>query len=366
MTSASLKVTPGLVIQQSAGFTTERESLERELVARSIMLPLPQRAEWQRSHGSTDTLMLVLRYSNGLPVHALAASIARSRALPGHRVYRVERLGSGGADADTRLISALESVAREDPLALRLSVEVFERNQESRHGLLRALSASGFKRSKQPRRYTHTLAVDLGQSRDLLLAGLKQNTRRKIRLPEKRGLKIMPVLDSALAPRVGELTTRVFERRHAKAPALPWDRIIEFSACRPNLSRLVGLFDPSASGTDQLVAFAWGCSHGSYVTYEAGASTARIDLRKTPLSYAPIWDLIAWAKTETAAEWFDLGGVAFGPDGEARDGIAEFKSHLSEDLIEVGDEWTLEPHPARAKLARAVGRAAQWATTLRK
>lgn len=364
--STPVRAIPRVIVQQAVGYTTERQRLERELLDRSINLPLPQRAEWQRAHGVAESVMLVLRNDDGEPVHALAAGIAKSRALPGHRVYRVQRLGSGGVEADAALISALESVVRQDPLALRVSVEVFERNSASRRHLIQALSASGFNRSERPRMYTHTLALDLGQPQEVLLAGLKQNTRRKIRLPERRGLKIMPVLDPALAPRLLELTTHVFESRQAAAPALPWDRIIEFSASQPALSRVVGLFHPSSSGSDQLVAFAWGCSHGSYATYEAGASTAQADLRKIPLSYAPIWDLIVWAKTEASAEWFDLGGVSFGQDGDARDGISEFKRHLSEDLIEVGDEWTLEPHPARATLAVALGRAAQWAAALRK
>jgi lipid II:glycine glycyltransferase (peptidoglycan interpeptide bridge formation enzyme) len=113
-----------------------------------------------------------------------------------------------------------------------------------------------------------------------------------------------------------------------------------------------------------LVGFAWGCSHGTYATYEAGASSPREDLRKTPLSYAPIWDLVTWASSETTAQWFDLGGVSLGGDDDTQSGISEFKRHLSEDLIEVGGEWTLEPHPTRAAIALALGRAAQWASGL--
>lgn len=366
ITSISLGATANVVVQQALGFTAERQRLERELLTRSIMLPLPQRAEWQRAHGLGNGVMLVLRNGAGLPAHALAASIAVSRALPGHRVYRVQRLGSGGADADARLIAELASLVRRDPLAIRVTVEVFERNKRLREGLLQALSASGFMRASQPRSYTHTLAIELGLPQEMLLAKLKQNTRRKIRLPERRGLQITPVLDPALAPRLRELTIDVFRRRNAAAPPLPWNHIIEFSAAQPSLSRLAGLFDPSVSGAHQLVAFAWGCSHGSYATYEAGASAARADLRKTPLSYAPIWDLIGWASSETSAKWFDLGGVIFGQDSDREDGISEFKRHLSEDLIEVGDEWILEPHPARARLAGVVSRAAKWAVNLRK
>lgn len=365
--SSAILFQPGTrgAVQRTAGFTPERESVERELVANSILLPLPQRAQWQRAHGIANSLLLVLRDIHGRPVHALAASIATSRALPGHRVYRVQRLGSGGAEADTRLLSELGSLARRDPLALRVCVEVFERNQESRRILVAALSASGFNRSRRPRMYTHTLAIDLGLPRESLLARLKQNTRRKIRLPQRRGLRLMPVLDPALAPRLHELTRRVFERRNADAPVVPWERVIEFSASQPSLSRLAGLYDPSAPRAEQLVAFAWGCAHGSYATYEAGASAGRGDLKRLPLSYAPIWDLIAWATSETTAGWFDLGGVSVGAGDDARDGISEFKRHLSEQLVEVGGEWTLEPHPARATLALALSKAAQWASTLK-
>src|SRR5690242_17168566 len=132
-----------LLVQKAAGFTAERESIERELLAMSIALPLTQCAAWQQVNGLANSVMVVLRDNAGRPVHALTASIAASRALPAHRVYRVQRLGSRGEHADAALISALERLARQDPLALRVTVEVFERNQHQRLALTQALSASG-------------------------------------------------------------------------------------------------------------------------------------------------------------------------------------------------------------------------------
>jgi lipid II:glycine glycyltransferase (peptidoglycan interpeptide bridge formation enzyme) len=115
------------------------------------------------------------------------------------------------------------------------------------------------------------------------------------------------------------------------------------------------------TGVESLVAFAWGCLHGDYVTYEAGAATRTQATGNLALAYAPLWDLVAWARGLGAA-WFDFGGVSMGTAGDAHDplgGIADFKRFFCNEVISVGEDWVLEPRPARAFLARAVRAAAR-------
>jgi lipid II:glycine glycyltransferase (peptidoglycan interpeptide bridge formation enzyme) len=101
------------------------------------------------------------------------------------------------------------------------------------------------------------------------------------------------------------------------------------------------------------VSFAWGINHGSHVTYEAGASARRKDVGNFPLGYAPMWDLVTWAK-ESACRWFDFGGITSGDRSSQDDpfgGISSFKRSFSDEVVEVGEEWALHPNPVRTSIA---------------
>jgi hypothetical protein len=357
-----------LSIQQVVGYSAERVELERSLIDRGVVTPVPQRADWQQANGYADTVLLVVRENNDVPVGLIGAGITTSRALPGHRIYRVERFSSCGSErADREMLSALTSLARRDPVCLRVVIEVFERDAQARLRICRRLAKLGFTRSPSPRNYKNTLALDLGRSTDEIFAGLHRTARRHIRAPGKRGLELHPITDPAFAPRLDALIRETYDRTHTPPDAKPWRRVIELSATNPTVSRVIGLFDGGGRTPENLVAFAWGCAHGSHVTYEAGASCRRPELGSTSLGYAPLWDLIVWAREHTSATWFDLGGVKGGLEahGGELDGVSEFKRYFSRESVDVGDEWMMEPLRARAALARAISAAASWVLRVR-
>jgi hypothetical protein len=358
-----------LSIQQVAGYSQERLELERSLTDRGVVSPVPQRANWQRANGYADTVLVVVRdQATNAPVGVIGAGITMSRALPGHRIYRVERLGSCGSErADREMLGALTTLARRDPVCLRLVVEVFERNPDARLRLCRRLVKLGFTRSPSPRNYQNTLALDLQRSTDEIFAGLHRTARRHIRAPGKRGLELHPIVDPSFAPRLEALIRETYDRTDTPPDPKPWHRIIELSAANPSVSRIIGLFDGHGRAPENLVAFAWGCAHGPHVTYEAGASCRRPELGSTSLGYAPLWDLITWAREHTAATWFDLGGAKGGvdPHGDELDGIYEFKRYFSRESVDVGDEWVMEPLRGRAAIARVISAAATWVLRLR-
>jgi hypothetical protein len=359
---------PSLSIQQLAGYSPERIELERTLLSRGVVSPVPQRADWQQANGYADTVLLVVRDESGSPVGVIGAGITTSRALPGHRIYRVERLSSCGSErADREMLGALTALARRDPVCLRVVIEVFERDAQTRVRLCRRLAKLGFTRAPSPRNYKNTLAIDLSRSSDDIFAGLHRTARRHIRAPGKRGLELHPITDPAFAPRLEALIRETYDRTHAPPDAKPWRRVIELSATNASVSRIIGLFDGKGRTPENLVAFAWGCAHGSHVTYEAGASCRRRDLGSTSLGYAPLWDLITWAREQTSATWFDLGGVKGGIESHSDelDGIYEFKRYFSRESVDVGDEWVLEPLRTRAAIARAISAAAGWVLRLR-
>ena len=342
-------------VETLGGFTVARDDTECDLADIGIHLPIPQRAAWQRDWGASDTRLLIARDGAHRPLAAVSASITRIRALPGHRVYRVERwMRSAHEHADRILVAALKHAARRDPLCLRVSVQPFSFAPDGLAQSTGHLAGLGFARVAVPRMYNKTLMIDLAPAEDALFARLHATARRHVRAPGKKGLVLRPIIDPALADRLAVLYDETFRRSGTVAERLPWKRILERSSATPDESRVVGLFDDASPNAHALVAFAWGTCHGTYATYDAGASARRPDLGNTPLGYAPLWDLVAWARRLPLVTRFDLGGVSTGGEGDPLDGITEFKRYFSNSVVDVSEEWAFEPAPLRAALARVV------------
>jgi hypothetical protein len=278
-----------------------------------------------------------------------------------HFIYRVERLASCETERDdTALLKAIIDAAHSDRFCIRLHLGVFEPDASRRQRLGTVLGESGFVRAQQPESYRRTPSLDLQMSEEELFAGLASSARRNVRLPAKRGFQLVALDDPAYGAKLTELMEESFRRTAGTAISLPWQTILSRSRRSPNRSRVVGLFKPNDFSPGGLVAFAWGCVNGNYVTYEAGASTRQQGLGNLPLAYAPLWDLITWAK-RIGAKWFDFGGVSAAGESAPDDplgGITDFKRFFCERIIEVRDEWILEPRPYRAMIARTVSAAA--------
>jgi len=350
-----------LRVQRILGYGAVRDAAELDLGAHHVARPLSYVAAWQQAFGVAKSIALVARDGNDRARGAIVASIGASRALPGHSIYRIERM-PGIVDAELRhqLIAALMRSANNDSRCLRVVIEIFERDGGARAALANTLAAAGFSRVKQSRMYMHTLAVNLCRDERALFASLHSTARYNVRAAVKRGLVVRPISDVSLATQLRALSLETYKRRRALDDALPWERIIALSTSQPASSHLIGVFDETAPVNAQLVAYAWGCAHGSYASYEAGASARRPELGNTPLGYAPLWELIRWARNLAGVEWFDLGGINAAGALDSLAGISRFKRYFSDEAVEVGAEWSLEPHPARAAVARAIKHAATW------
>jgi len=343
------------------GFGTARDAAEHDLESKGIVLPFPQRGEWHEAIGHSSSALVVASDTDGRARAAAGIGIGRSRALPLHRIYRVERLGSSPTDADdSALLKAIADAAHSDRLCIRLHLGIFEPDAERRQRLGTVLGSAGFVRAQQPESYRRTPSLDLEASEEVLFSKLAASARRNVRVPSKRGLQLLPIDDPSYAGRLTELLEESFRRTGGSPVPLPWQTILQRSGRSPHRSRVVGLFKPEEISPSSLVAFAWGCVNGNYVTYEAGAASRQEGLGNMPLAYAPLWDLIAWAR-RIGAKWFDFGGVSAVGESATDDplgGITDFKKFFCERIIEVRDEWTLEPRPLRATIARAVSAAA--------
>ena len=128
---------------------------------------------------------------------------AASRALPGFRLLRVERFGEGVPRAHwAAAVRALAEVARQEPRVLRVSVEVFSRDDNARATLGELLAQNDFVRAPTTRNWGRTFALDLQPSEDELFGSFSPTVRRAIRsvakLPVRLSVPEMQVLPTVL------------------------------------------------------------------------------------------------------------------------------------------------------------------------
>ena len=348
-------------LRHVVGFGPARNAAERQLEDAGLVLPFSQRAEWLQAVGYQNSALFIVDCDERAQA-AIGIGIGHSRSLPGHLIYRVDRVGasvSGEADAD--LLEGIRDATFADRRCIRLQVEVFEREPELRERLASTLQGLGFVRAPHTASYLRTPCLDLGPSEEALFAKVAASARRNVRAPAKRGFQLRTVEDPAYINRLEELIEEVFSRTGGTTREFPWAAILRASRASPNRSRVIGLFAPNDNGPSGLLAFAWGCVNGNYVTYDAGASTRNHDLGNMPLAYAPLWDLIAWAK-RIGATWFDFGGVSTttaAPTDDPLGGISDFKRFFCERIVDVGEDWILEPRPIRAMIARTFSAAVE-------
>jgi len=337
------------------------EEAERQLSLQGAPLPLWHRSVWLRAHPNDQNWFVAVRDVSGRCVCGFAVAVTHSRALPGHSLLRVERFGSAvDAAARNAGLAALSALARGQPRILRVYLGVFSREPGVRDQVARTALALGFRGSHAPRGYAQTVVIDVDHDEAELLAGFHGSARRNIREVTKRTLEIRPITDRAFAPRMHALLAETMGRTGGSYRAADWQAILDLSRDHPALSRVVGTFRTDSSCPNALLAFAWACSHGDHVEYRASAST-RVPGDRTSLAYALVWDLIRWAH-QSGAKWFDFGGVTAGQHGSSDPlgGISDFKRSFSDRVAVVGEEWLLEPHPLRAKVAQVLSQTRGW------
>jgi hypothetical protein len=331
------------------------KQVEDELISAGVPLPLFHRSAWAEHNHRSRHRLLTVHDSRDRSHPSVAIQVDGSRILFRHRHLRVLRFGHGlPRSAWEPIIAALASLARIDARVLRLSVNIFSR--EHRGDIAALLAKHGFEKQAQSHSYQHTLTIDLRRNEDEILQGLHKTARKNLRSAEKSSLFVRPLTDGIYAGRIGQLQSASMSRTGGTYAKPDWNSILELSRLHPELSRVIGLFPSDTElHPDNLVGFGWGCMHGDHGEYRA-AGTTRLPHLRLPLSYPLLWNLILWTKQQ-GASWFDLGGVTL--DSSANDplvGISDFKRYFSRTVEEVGEEWTLKPHPARYHLATLIGR----------
>ena len=342
--------------------STEWEACERSLATAGVRLPLPHRAGWTLARRGVESRFLALRAPDGGYAGGFGVYAAASRALPGFRLLRVERLGEAVARTEWgAAVAALAEVARRGPRVLRLSVEVFSRDGETRARFGELLAEAGFARAAT-RNWDTTLAIDLRLDESQLFASFAPLARRAIRSAAKLPVQVRVIDDPRLGDRLEALSRETLDRTGGRYEALwDWAGVMALSRRVPDAARLVGLFRTDREGPDALLGFAWGWWNGQSASYFAGASSRPSDLGRVFIGHPLMWDLVMWAK-RAGATWFDLGGVTTGTlaSGDPLGGISDFKRLFSKETVAVAEDWVLNPHALPARLAAAVSGCAAW------
>jgi hypothetical protein len=347
-------------VQWFHGISPERERRERELLSAGCPLPARARSSWARAFPRINTSLLVVEGAGG--THG-AVCIERhgSRALPGHHIVRVFRVGAAlPPEVADAAIEALVDSVRKDSRALRVHLELFSTDPAVRARLGEIAEAHGFVRLPEVTSYEYTLMTELGgRDNATHLASLSQGVRQNIRALARYPVELRLIQDESHSPRMNVLMRETLARTGASHQERDYGSTIRLAVMEPGLVRLVGLYrTDGVEGGDALIAFALGLNNVDHVAYDIGASARVPDFKNVSLGYPLLWDLISWAR-DTGAVWFDYGGVpAHDSEGEARLGrISDFKRRFEKNMVRVSDEWGLTPHPARAAAARFVSQA---------
>ena len=363
MAAPNSATAPAVRVEVLPEGSPDREACERALAIEGVRLPLPHRIGWPQARRGVASLLVALREPDGRCAAAFGMYSAASRALPGFRLLRVERFGEGVPRAHwAAAVRALAEVARQEPRVLRVSVEVFSRDDNARATLGELLAQNDFVRAPTTRNWGRTFALDLQPSEDELFGSFSPTVRRAIRSVAKLPVQVRSLDDRRLGRRLDALSSETFARTGARYQEVwDWEGVIELSRRVPDASRLVGLFRSDREGPDALLGFAWGWWNGQSVSYFAGASSRPSDLPGVGIVHPLFWDLILWAK-RAGATWFDLGGATDGTasSGDPLGGISEFKRRFSKETVDVAEDWNFEPHAFPARVAALVSTGAAW------
>lgn len=334
------------------GLGADRTKAERELIEAGIPLPTSHRIVWAEHLLRWDPWFLLLRQESGRVCGGFAIEQVRTRAMPGHVLLRVRRFGGSlPIEVCTVALESLNEIVRKHRRILRLEIQIFSRDH--REEIAAAARELGFQKREPPTAYRQTLSVDLRPSEQEIFASLGKSAQKRVKETLKKSLRSVVLTDPIYADQIEELQQEALRKTNGHIAPEDWVGVIKMSKERPDLSQVFGLFLSDDFAPENMRAFGWVCNHGDNGEYRAAGSSRRGDVR-IPFSYLLVWDMIRWSK-KTGAEWFDMGGVVLGgPEGSAFEGISEFKSYFTKNLIEVGEEWIVEPSPIRARIAERV------------
>ena len=208
------------------------------------------------------------------------------------------------------------------------------------------LEKRGWRFSAEQIQFRNSIQLDLRLSADELLSAMSQNTRRKVRTAEKRGVVIRQVGLEALealyalyqttAQRDGFLIRPLDYYRHA------WQSFMQAGMATAFMAELDGT--PIAA----VIIYAF----GQTAWYFYGASSN--EGRDTMPNYALQWAAMQWAQTNGYTIYDMWGAPDVFDETDRLWGVYEFKRGFRGQVVRTLGAWDYAPYPALYALYRAV------------
>lgn len=200
-----------------------------------------------------------------------------------------------------------------------------------------ALRERGWRFSGDQVQFRNTLKLDLTRSEDDLLAAMSQNTRRKIRVAEKKGVTIRPA-GVADIPTLYALYQTTGERdafliRPPDYYELAWRSFMEAGLAHALLAEVEGC--PIA----HVILFRF----GSVCWYFYGASSN--EERERMPNYLLQWEAIRWAKAQGCTTYDFWGAPDNFDESDAMWGVYEFKRGFRGTVVRHIGAWDYAPLP---------------------
>ncbi len=201
--------------------------------------------------------------------------------------------------------------------------------------VLQSLKARGWRFSADQVQFRNTITVDLSPSEDQLLAAMSQNTRRKVRTAEKKGVTVRAGTLADL-PTLYDLYRMTGERDHflTRPPEyykLAWQAFMEAGLAHP----LIAEADGKAIAHVILFHF------GKTCWYIYGASSN--EERDRMPNYLLQWEAIRWAKAQGCATYDMWGAPNEFNESDSMWGVYEFKRGFRGTVTRYIGAWDYAP-----------------------
>lgn len=182
---------------------------------------------------------------------------------------------------------------------------------------LALLRAGGWRFSREQVQFRNTITIDLTRDEDALLAAMSQNTRRKVRTAEKKGVTVRPATLDDL-PTLYDLYRVTGARdgfliRPAEYYLREWHYLMEAGLAHALIAEAEG------KAIAQVILFHFG--RKAWYFYGASADTHR---DRMP-NYLLQWEAIRWARAQRCTVYDMWGAPDIFSEADSMWGVYEFK-----------------------------------------
>ncbi|MBZ0286257.1 MAG: peptidoglycan bridge formation glycyltransferase FemA/FemB family protein [Anaerolineae bacterium] len=203
--------------------------------------------------------------------------------------------------------------------------------------VLQTLKKRGWHFSDDQVQFRNTICIDLTQSEDDLLAAMSQNTRRKVRTAEKKGVTVRAGSPADLSI-LYDLYRTTGERDHflIRPPAyyeLAWRSFMEAGLAQALIAEFEG----------QPIAHVILLHFGQKCWYFYGAS-ANAERERMP-NYLLQWEAMRWAKAQGYTIYDMWGAPDAFDESDSMWGVYEFKRGFRGTVMRYIGAWDYAPYP---------------------